>query len=131
MKLIVDPAHFYTVPAFSWQALLKTASKYCEHEKKRKDQESCLDEFRIELLRDIDMLLIFEKGIRGGITEAVKRYAEANNKYMKDVYNPDEKSTYLQYLEAKQSLRMGNDPKTPNTWVFMGESRRFYHRKNG
>ena len=43
---------------------------------------------------------MFEKGIRGGITQAVKRYAKANNKHMKDQYNPDKKSTYLQYLDA-------------------------------
>ena len=41
-----------------------------------------------------------EKGIRGWITQAVKRYAKANNKYMKDLYNPYEKSIYLQYLHA-------------------------------
>ena len=41
-----------------------------------------------------------EKGIRGGISQAVKRYAKANNKYMKDLYNPDELSTYLQYVDA-------------------------------
>ena len=41
-----------------------------------------------------------EKGIRGGITQAVKRYARANNKYMKDLYNLDEESVYLQYLDA-------------------------------
>ena len=46
------------------------------------------------------MLLMFEKGIRGGITQAVKRYVKANNKYMKDLYNPDEESIYLQYLDA-------------------------------
>ena len=46
------------------------------------------------------MLLIVEKGIRGGITQAVKCYAKANNKYMKDLYNPDEESIYLQYLDA-------------------------------
>ena len=58
------------------------------------------DEFRFELLTDIDMLLIFEKGIRGGITQAVKRYAKANNRYIKDIYNPDEDSIYLQNLDA-------------------------------
>ena len=46
------------------------------------------------------MLLMVEKGIQGGITQAVKRYAKANNKYMNDLYNPDEKSIYLQYLDA-------------------------------
>ena len=42
---------------------------------------------------------MLEKGIRGGITRTVKCYAKANNKYMKDLYNLDEKSIYLQYLE--------------------------------
>ena len=46
------------------------------------------------------MLLMVENGIRGGITQAVKRYAKSNNKYMKDLYNPDEKGIYLQYLDA-------------------------------
>ena len=56
------------------------AAEYCEHEKRRKDCELCLDEFRLELVTDIDMLLMLEKGIRGGITQAVKRYAKTNNK---------------------------------------------------
>ena len=30
----LDPAHFYTAPGLAWQALLKTAAEYCEHEKK-------------------------------------------------------------------------------------------------
>ena len=43
--------------------------------------------------------MMFEKGIRGGITHISKRYAEANNKYMVN-YNPDEPSNYIQYLDA-------------------------------
>ena len=87
----MDPAHFYTAPGLAWQALLKTASEYCE---------ACPDEFRLELLTDIEMLLMVEKGISGRIIQAVKRYVKANNKYMKDLYNPDEESIYLQYLDA-------------------------------
>ena len=43
---------------------------------------------------------MFEKGIRGGITQAVKRYVKANNKYMKDLYNPDEERIHLEYVNA-------------------------------
>ena len=61
--------------------------------------------FRLELLTDIGMLLMVEKGIQGGISQAVKRYAKTNNKYMKGLYNPDEKSIYLQYLDANNLYR--------------------------
>ena len=54
---------------------------------------------RLELLTDIDMLLMVEKSIRRGFTQAVKRYAKANNKYMKGLYHPDELSIYLQYVD--------------------------------
>ena len=46
------------------------------------------------------MLMMFERGIRGGISHISKRYAEANNKYMKD-YNPDDiQYLDIQYLDA-------------------------------
>ena len=41
-----------------------------------------------------------EKGIQGGINQAVKRYARANNKFIKDLYNPEEESIYLEYVDA-------------------------------
>ena len=53
----------------------------------------------LELLTDIDMLLMVEKGIRGGICQAIHRHAKANNKYMKN-YNKDIISSYLRYLDA-------------------------------
>ena len=51
-------------------------------------------EIELELLQDPDMLLMFEKGIRGGIIQAVHRYAKSNNKYM-DNYNPKAPSSYM------------------------------------
>ena len=78
----LNPAHFYTAPGLAWVAALK------------------LTKIKLELLADYDMLLMFEKGIRGGITQAVHRYAKASNKYMGDLYNPEEESSYLQYLDA-------------------------------
>ena len=63
--------------------------------------DTCLKETgqQLELLHDYDMLMMFEHGIPGGITHISKRYAEANNNYMKD-YNPDKPSTYIKYLDA-------------------------------
>ena len=55
---------------------------------------------KLELLTDIDMLLMVEKGIRGGICQAIHRHAKANNKYMKN-YNKDIISSHLMYLDAK------------------------------
>ena len=77
----LDPCHYYTAPGLAWDACLKEKNE------------------NLELLKDYDMLMMFERGIRGGITHISKRYAEANNKYMKD-YNSDKPSSYIQYLDA-------------------------------
>ena len=45
------------------------------------------------------MLLMVEKGIRGGICHAVHRYAKANNKYMKNYFKIII-SSYHEYLYA-------------------------------
>ena len=78
----LDPVHFYTSPELAWRTCLKHTG------------------IRLELLTDPDMLLMFERGIRGGITQAVRKYAAANNPYMGDKFNPNEDNTYLQYLDA-------------------------------
>ena len=77
----LDPAYYYTSPGLAWDACLKTTGQ------------------QLQLLDDYDMLMMFERGIRGGITHISKRYAEANNKYMK-TYDPQKTSTYIQYLDA-------------------------------
>ena len=56
----------------------------------------------LELLIDIDMLLIIEAGIRDGMCQSVHVYTKANNKYMKN-YDKSIKSSYLMYLDAKNS----------------------------
>ena len=77
----LDPAYYYTSPGLAWDACLKETGQ------------------QLQLLDDYDMLMMFERGIRGGITHISKRYAEANNKYMK-TYDPQKPSTYIQYLDA-------------------------------
>ena len=78
----LDPANFYTSPGLAWKACLKCTG------------------IKLELLTDPDMLLMFEQGIRGGITQEVRKYAAANNKYMGDRFDPKSESSYLQYLDT-------------------------------
>ena len=73
----LDQAHFLSAPGLAWQVCLKKT------------------EVRLELLTDINMLLMVEKGIRDGICHAIHRYAKANNKCMK---NYDKNKEYLMYL---------------------------------
>ena len=62
----LDPAHFLSATGLAWQACLKKTK------------------VKLELLTDIYMLIMVEKGIRGGIYHAIHRYAKANNKYIKN-----------------------------------------------
>ena len=48
----------------------------------------------LELLTDIDILLMVEKGFRGEICHATHQYVKANNKYIKD-YDKNKESSYL------------------------------------
>jgi len=77
----IDPCWYYSAPGLAWDACLKKT------------------EVQLELLSDPDMLLIIEQGICGGVSMISKRYAKANNKYMKD-FNSKEKSKFIQRLDA-------------------------------
>ena len=77
----LDPAHFLSTPGLAWQACLKKT------------------QIKLELLTDNDMLLMFEKGIRGGMCQVSHHYAKANNKYLKN-YDKSKESSYAVYLDA-------------------------------
>ena len=77
----VDPLVFgYTLPGISWANMLR----YTKQE--------------IKLITDRETYEDFEKGIRGGVSMCIVRYAKANNKHMKD-YDPTKPSTYLFYVD--------------------------------
>ena len=90
----LDPAHFISAPGLSWQACLKKT------------------EVKLELLTDHDMLMMVEKGIRGGIYQATHRYAKANNKYMSN-YNKNTESSFLQYLDVNNQYGCSMFEKLP------------------
>ena len=52
------------------------------------------------------MLLMVEKGMRGGICYAIHRYGKVNNKYMKN-YDKNKELLYIQYLDCLQMFSNG------------------------
>ena len=80
-KYGLDPAHYYSAPGLSWDALLKKTG------------------VELELLTDMDMHLMIERGMRGGISMASKRHAKANNPRVEG-YDPAQPTNYITYLDA-------------------------------
>ena len=77
----LDPCHYFTSPALSWDAMLKMTN------------------IKLELMTEIDMFQFIEKGMYGRVSYIANRYGKANNKYMKE-YNEKAPSKYIMYLDA-------------------------------
>ena len=90
----LDPAQFLSATGLAWQACLKRTG------------------IKLELLTDIEMLLMIEKGIRGGICHVIHKYVKANNKYMEN-YDKNIESSYLMYLDENNMYGWGISQKLP------------------
>ncbi|XP_050518973.1 uncharacterized protein LOC126893074 [Diabrotica virgifera virgifera] len=77
----LDPCHYITAPALSWDAMLRYT------------------EIELELLTDVDMVHFLKKGVRGGVAQCSKREAVANNQYVPN-YDPQQPESYIMYLDA-------------------------------
>ena len=77
----LDPSNFFIAPGLAWEAAFKKSK------------------VKLDLLSDINMLLMVEKGIRREIFHFIYRYAIANNKYVKS-YDKNKESSYLQYWDV-------------------------------
>ena len=78
---------FLSAPGLTWQACLKKT------------------QVKLELLTDIDMLLMVEERIRGGMCHAIHRYAATNNKCVKNyekniISNIKQESGYIQHVDV-------------------------------
>ena len=71
-----DPALFLTAAKSAWQTLSKKTK------------------VKLNLSTDIAILLMVQKGMRGGTYYVIPLYAKANSKYMKD-YDKNKESSYL------------------------------------
>ena len=91
----LDPAHYFTLPNFAWDAmLLKTGVV-------------------LEPLTDKDMYEMIEKGLRGGMCQVSHKQAIANNKYMEDYYDETKPSNYINYLDANNLYGLAMSQKLP------------------
>ncbi|XP_069103879.1 uncharacterized protein [Argopecten irradians] len=78
----LDAAHFFTAPGLAWSSALR------------------MTRVSLDLIKDPDMYLFFEAGIRGGVSMISNKYAEANNPRLSDTYNPLKPTSYIMYTDC-------------------------------
>ncbi|KAL4103266.1 hypothetical protein QTP88_018643 [Uroleucon formosanum] len=77
----IDPAYYYTAPGMAFDCMLKKTA------------------IKLELLTDYDMVLAFEKGIRGRLVQASMRYAKANHEKAPD-FDSRKSNAWLVYQDC-------------------------------
>ena len=64
-----------------------------------------MTKIELELIRDPDMYISFEKGTRAKISYISNRYSKANNKYLKS-YDPKKESKHTTFLDVNNFMVM-------------------------
>ena len=90
----LDPCHFFSLPAFTWDAMLK------------------MTDAKLEYITDIDQYTFLEESLRGGVTTINHRYFKANNKYLED-YDPNIPSSYIHYVDSNNLYGAAMSMKLP------------------
>ena len=97
----LDPAKFLSTPGLAWKAAIKKTK------------------VKIDLLTDIVMLLMVEKGLWGGTCHSIYQYAKASNKYMKN-YDKNKEAPYIQYCDVNNLYGWENVARASNNtfeWI--------------
>lgn len=94
----LDPCHYFTLPGFSFDAMLK------------------FTKVELELLLDYDMYIFLENGIRGGITTCPKKYAQSNNPFANGVnFDQSKETSHLMYIDANALYSLAMSAKLPKS----------------
>ena len=91
----LDPAYYYTLPNFAFDAMLKMTG------------------VEIDLIYDQEMYEMIEAGLRGGMCMVSTKKVEATNKYMGEEYDESKESSYINYLDANNLYGLSMIQKLP------------------
>ena len=94
LKIRTWTTSFLSAPGLAWQAWLKKT------------------DVKLELLTNIDVLLMLQKRIRGGVFNSIDQYAATKNKYMKK-YNTDNESSNIMCLDPNNIYGWAMPQKLP------------------
>ena len=77
----LDPVHYLSLPGYSWDCMMYRTKVV------------------LSLLTDIDEHLFIERGVRGGVSMIMNRYAKANNPYLSK-HDKEKPNNYVMYWDA-------------------------------
>jgi hypothetical protein len=83
----IDPLHYISLLSMAFDGAVKKGKEFFEPS--------------IDLLSNLDMYIMFERGIQGGVSQITQRYAKANNPYLEG-YDANILNSYIMYFDANK-----------------------------